>query len=131
MSEKPDPPKDVLLVAGPGPDGGATRVVRQREGRVELGLLRPVVSGQALTGELVRLTQRPESPALFDVHVEATAPLAARPPQRDEAPSGAGDASEAASRVGAGPARVSSPTFRAGWDAIWGAKPAGQKRLLN
>ncbi|MEZ4265871.1 MAG: hypothetical protein R3F39_05795 [Myxococcota bacterium] len=126
MSDKPDrPPErahDVLLISGPAPDGKGTRVLRQRDGQVELGLLRPVVSGQALTGELVRLTPRSEAPSLFDVHVEATAPIAARPERTEDTP---------AARSHAGPAKVSNATFRAGWDAIWGARPTSERRLLN
>ncbi len=124
MSEKPEGSSDVLLVSGPAPDGNGAQVLRQRDGKVELGLLRPVVSGQALTGELVRLSQRPELPVLFDVHVEATAPIAERPGRTD-------DPGAAPARGHAGPAKVSSDTFRAGWDAIWGARPASERRLLN
>jgi hypothetical protein len=124
MSEKPEGSSDVVVISGPAPDGNGAQVLRQRDGRVEVGLLRPVVAGKALTGELVRLTQRPEMPALFDVHVEATAPIAERPRRTD-------DPGAAPARGHTGPAKVSSDTFRAGWDTIWGARPAAERRLLN
>lgn len=119
----------MLLVQGPAPDGQGTRVLRQREGRLEIGCIRPVVSGQALTGELVRLSPRPELPALFDVKVEVAAP-GARPPDAGEATAPPSEA-RTAQRTHAGPARVSTPHFREGWDAIWGKKTVADRRMLN
>lgn len=94
--------RDMLLVHGVSDDGRVAHVVRRRGERLELGQLRPLESGKPLTGEVVSLRRRPELPVLFDVKVEVESPL----PKTE------------ASRQG--PPRVSTTSFRKGWDLIWG-----------
>jgi hypothetical protein len=63
---------DVVLMHGPTQDGEGARVIRARPGRLDAGEVRPMREGRPLAagGEVVRLEQRPNAPALFDVHVE-------------------------------------------------------------
>jgi hypothetical protein len=104
--ERPDDPPDRLLVYGLSDEGRTAHVLRQRGDEVEAGRLRPVESGQALTGELVALRRRPEFPLLFDVDVKVESPL--QPKKRTDR---------------AGPVRIASEAYRRGWDAVWGRAP--------
>lgn len=62
---------DVVMLRGKTDDGGGTRVLRARPGRIEAGEVRPMQEGKPLgSGEIVRLEQRADAPALYDVHVE-------------------------------------------------------------
>jgi len=99
---------DLVLVRGVSADGRRAAVTRLRGGRVEVGELRPLEEGRPITGEVVTLRPRPEFPLLFDVDVKLRVPVAA----------------SASVRAHGGPARVATPRFRAGWDAIWGRPPA-------
>jgi len=106
------PPKDVLLLAHPTEDGRGVHVLRQRAQSLEVGIVRPLVSGKPIVGEVVRLEPRPEMPRLCDVHVEVTTP----------SPSSSRPTSK-------GPAQVASAAYRANWDAIWSRpKPSGDER---
>ena len=97
-----------MLIRGVSEDGESLAVLRAREDRVELGIVRKVKDGQPITGELVRLTPRADSPLICDVEVEFTPPAAA--------PS---------HKLGhGGPAQVATPSYRQNWDAIW-SKPKG------
>ena len=69
MSEPKAPKTDVILPIAATEDGKGLHVLRAREDRVEAGEMRPVKDGQPITGELVRLTPREDSPALCDVEV--------------------------------------------------------------
>ena len=108
--------KDVALVYGTADDGEGYKILRQRGGspRVEAGMLRPMQSGRAITGEVVHLEPRSESPLLFDV-------------QTDEELSS--PASLAAGGARGGPPQVATDDYRRGWDAIWGTKP--RARSIN
>lgn len=75
-------------------------MLRQRAEQLEVGIVRPLVSGKPIVGEVVRLEPRPEAPRLCDVHVEVAAPLPSRPTSK-------------------GPAQVASAAYRANWDQIW------------
>jgi hypothetical protein len=103
----PSPPKDVVFVRGPTEDGRGVGIVRLREDRIETGELREAKEGQPIVGELVKLEQRPEHERLYDVEVLARGP-AASAPRTDEA------------RTHKGPLRVTSDSYRAGWDAVFG-----------
>lgn len=122
-SEKGDPSGyDVVLMHSPTDDGAGTRVLRARPGRLETGEVRPIKSGAPLApgGDVVRLSPRPESPALFDVHVECSVPA--------EAPSA--QVNDAAGR--SGPAQVATPAYRDSWERTFqapGDEPPA--RLLN
>lgn len=102
MDDEAGPKKrDVLFVHGPTEDGAGARVIRSREGAIEVGELRAVKEGAPLMGgDVVKLEPRPESPRLFNVDVQ----------YRVESTPGH-----------AGPARVSSAVYRRNWDAVFGA----------
>src|SRR5689334_21205229 len=106
MSRKP---KDLALVYGSADDGDALKIVRQRHGSkaLEAGMLRPLREGRAISGEVVHLEPRQESPLLFDVETDEELSAAAAP-----APGARTDR--------AGPPQVASDEYRRGWDAIWG-----------
>lgn len=107
----PDAPSDVLLLHSPTADGEGMRVLRARDGRIEEGELRPLKEGKpVVSGEVVRLTPRTESPAICDVAVQYRAPSAAAPAHK-------------------GPALVTSNEYRDHWDGIFGTAPA--PTLLN
>jgi hypothetical protein len=94
------PPKsDVVLVYGRSDDGKEYGVLRQRGPQIEVGKMRPLDEGKVIHGEVVRLKQRDESPALFDVEV-----------QHDGRPSTGG------------PAKVATEQYRNGWESIWAKK---------
>jgi hypothetical protein len=64
--------KDVALIYAPAEDGDGYKVLRKRVGsaNVEAGLLRTLRSGRAISGEVVNLEPRSESPFLFDVETD-------------------------------------------------------------
>src|SRR5262245_32234922 len=98
--------KDLALVYSRADDGDGFKLLRRRDGSedVEAGVLRPLRSGRAISGEVVHLAPRPESPLLYDVETDDE--LSAAPPARQAH----------------GPAQVATDEYRRGWDAIWGAR---------
>jgi hypothetical protein len=94
---------DVVMVAGRTQDGEGAQVVRARPGRVEAGEVRPMKEGKPLAaGEVVRLEQRKDAPALYDVHVEhVVQPAAAKAPH-------------------GGPAQVATDEYRESWERTFG-----------
>lgn len=107
--------EDVVLVHGPTEDGKGLEVLRKRGETVTTGEMRPLVEGKAITGEVVSLRSRSESPLLFDVELVHAAE----------------------SRRG-GPAQVSTESYRAGWKAVFGnekprkpKRPYASRRTLN
>jgi hypothetical protein len=106
MSDERDPGRkdDVVFVHSAAEAGEGYRVVRQREGAIEVGEIRPVQEGKPLQGELVRLSPRKEHGQLFDVEVLVS---------KEEA-LGAGG------RDHAGPAQVATAAYRTNWEAIFG-----------
>lgn len=124
MATKPSQPRkpqskpvdDVVLVHAPTDDGKGFHVLRKRGDTLAAGEVRPVEEGKPLSGELVRLVPREQTPALCDVEV-LYAPEAAD---------------------SKGPAQVATDEYRAGWAAIWGRakpsatpRPKGDPSLLN
>ena len=111
--DSPDPPAgtgDVVLLHSPTEDGEGTRVLRARDGRLEVGEVRPLKEGRPITGaEVVSLTPRPDAPRVCDVkvHVKPPTPAAGAPKSLPHK----------------GPARVTSGAYRDGWDALFGARP--------
>ena len=97
--------KDLALVFGQSEDGEELHVLRRRaaSATVEAGTLRPLREGRAITGEVLRLSQRDEAPFLFDC-------------ETDE------ELSTVRSQPG-GPPQVATDEYRRGWDAIWGSRP--------
>ena len=101
---------DVVLLHSPTEDGEGTRVLRAREGRLEVGEVRPLREGRPITGaEVVSLSPRPDAPRVCDVKVHMKTPTLA-----ETAPK---------SLAHKGPARVTSGAYREGWDALFGARP--------
>jgi hypothetical protein len=92
--------EDVVLLAGQTEDGQGIRVLRKRQNRLEVGVVMPLRPGKPITGEVVRLEPRRETPLVCDVHVEYAPPAEVRPTSK-------------------GPAQVASERYRANWDAIW------------
>lgn len=92
--------RDLMLVYARSEDGSQYGVLRQRGTEVQAGVVRPLTDGKPIHGEVVRLRPREESPVLFDVEVQ-----------------------HASDRTAAGPARVSTESYRKGWESIWASKP--------
>jgi hypothetical protein len=133
---------DVVLVHGTTDDGAGLRVLRARDGQVQAGEVRPLVSGQPIHGDVIRIVPRgPDSP-LCDVEtvfsatgVTSTGKLAMDESTPTGEPGG-GRASLAAARANhqlsdstsgtsdararKGPARVSSDAYRNNWDQLFG-----------
>ena len=103
-TRKPKPLGDVAAVCGKDEHGLYILRRRSADGPVEAGVVRPLVEGKAISGEVVSMRPREDVPFLFDVKTEVAAPPAA----------------EAATH---GPAQVATDSYRRGWDAIWGHRP--------
>lgn len=95
--------EDVVLVHGRSEDGKTLAVLRKRGEQLSAGLMTAVEEGKPISGDLVRLVPREGMPFVADVEV-----LYEHGPQA----AGRGD----------GPAQVSTPAYREGWDSIFGAK---------
>ena len=102
---------DVAFVHGVTEDGAGLRVLRSRPDRLEQAVLRAAKEGQPLTGELVRLTPRKESPLLWNVEVLYG--------KRDDQAAESAGAQDARS----GPAQVATDAYRRNWDAVFRSKP--------
>jgi hypothetical protein len=87
-------------------DEQGLHIVRRRseDAPLETGVAQPLAEGRPITGEVISLRRREDVPFLFDVKTELDG-AEARP---------AGD----------GPAQVATESYRKGWDAIWGRRPA-------
>lgn len=101
----PSKAPDVLFVHSPAPEGDGFKVVRMREGSVEVGEIRGVEEGRPIHGEVVTLKPRPEHKQLFDVDVLV--------PRQRALP-------EAQPRTG--PPQVATDTYRENWRATFGAR---------
>lgn len=106
---KEEAPQDIVVVHSATEDQKGVRVLRAREGTLEVGEVRPLVEGQPITtGEVVTLSPRDNSGRVFNVKVQhSTKPTAS------------------AQKNHPGPARASSTVYRSGWDAIFGNKDEG------
>ena len=105
-TRKPKPLGDVAAVCGKDAQGVYILRRRSEDGPVEAGVVRPLVEGKPIAGEVISLRPRPDLPFLFDVKTEVPAPEA--PVAAEPAPHG--------------PAQVASDSYRRGWDAIWGPR---------
>ncbi len=101
---------DVMLVHSKTADGEGAVVLRKKGEDLSIGEVRPLKEGQPVHGDVVRLEQREEHPALFDVHTELEV------------------GTKTPSRAHAGPARVASGQYRAGWESLWGRGRRRKKR---
>jgi hypothetical protein len=113
--------KDAILIHGVSQDGETMAVLRAREDRVEAGVLRAVKAGQPLSGEVLKLTPRPEFPLLCDVEVQV--------PAGTINAAGGSEANPRSEGSRGRPAQVATDSYRENWDAIW-RKP-GKKSLAN
>ncbi len=120
----PPPPSDVALIHGVAPDGDGFQILRARENRLELGVVRPLREGAPITGEVVTLRPRPNFPALCDVetHYKPALPTTTHTDTKEPT------APLLAARTG--PAQVATDDYRRNWDAIW-SKPAEKAKLSN
>jgi len=115
--------RDAILIHGVSEDGESMAVLRARENRLEAGVLRTVKPGQAVDGELLKLTPRPEFPLVCDVEVQV-------PAGTINAAGGSDGVTSGSERQGRGrPAQVATETYRENWDAIW-RKPS-KRPLAN
>ena len=115
-SKPPRAPKDIAILNGPTEDGQGARVVRIREGEVSAGEIRPVREGESINqSEVVRLKPLDREQRVCEVEVlhapqgekAEPADAAAAPRRRNHTP---------------GPVRVSNPTYRKNWSAIFESK---------
>lgn len=107
---------DVALIHGVT-ESGELKVLRQREGRLELGQVRPLREGAPIVGEVVKLTPRKEFPLLCDVTSELSLGPAA--PNQDVAQTPVAHK---------GPAQVATDRYRENWDLIWKRPSSGDER---
>ncbi len=110
------PSGDVAILGGPTERGDGVQILRLREGHVEVGELRAAPEGKPILGESVRLHPRADEPRICDVEVIAPSPI----PR----------AKDTAGERGKGPAKVATPAYRSGWDAVFGA-PRSRGDLPN
>ena len=112
MSHADRPARDVAFLHSPTEDGKGVRIVRAREGGIQIGEVRALEEGQPIQGEVVTLTPREGSPRLCDVDVQYA------PPPRS-----------------GGPAQVASASYRANWGAIFDSgdddAPSSRPSALN
>jgi hypothetical protein len=108
--EKPSASSDVALIHGVTPEGDL-RILRKRHDRLELGGVRALREGMPITGEVVRLTPRPDFPLLCDVATVLPAP----------APTNDVLGARAESRKG--PAQVATDRYRDNWDHVFSRRP--------
>ena len=118
-AEKPQKTgSDVVLIHGVTEDGKGLNVLRARDERIEVGQVRPLEEGKPLTGDVVRLTPRPDAPYLCDVETEVRVKAPAQSVARRSSTSAAPNAPASAPRRH-GPPQVASDAYRRNWDAIW------------
>jgi hypothetical protein len=118
--------KDIAILSGPTEDGQGARVLRIRQGTVSAGEIRPVKEGEPIThNEVVRLHPIDADQRVCEVEVlhDPALPPAGRDdkpetPEHDES-SAQRDAKAATSPRRA---RVSTPTYRKNWSAIFEQK---------
>jgi len=106
-AKKPDE-FDVVMMHGPTEDGGGSKVLRARPGRIEAGEVRPMAEGRPLApgGEVVHLEQRTDAKGLFDVRVDYKVPDATT--------------TDVQSTPLTGPAQVATRAYRDSWDRTFG-----------
>ncbi len=119
VRESPTSDGDRALVVGRvGEHGLAILRKRSADAPLEAGIVHPLREGQAIHGEVVKLTPRADEPLICDVDVHIDARANARPGTNVLAGTG-GDGAPAARK---GPAKVASPRFRDGWDRVFGGR---------
>lgn len=105
-------PRDLAFVQGPTEDGKGACVLRLKDGELSAGEIRPAREGEPIADrELVRLTPLREGTPVCEVEV-------LHPPSSRKPPVGPTEAGKPSN----GPARVSTPSYRKNWSAVFGAK---------
>ncbi len=113
--------QDVVLIHGLSEDKKGLRVLRARNDEVQIGEVRPLVEGQPITSDVVRLKPRAGMPFLCDVETEVA--VSGPQPTPAQAP-----------QARSGPAQVASRAYRDNWDTIWSRSAApslGDPSKLN
>lgn len=128
--------QDVVLIHGLSEDKKGLRVLRARNDQVEAGEVRPLVEGQPITSDVVRLKPRAGMPLLCDVETEVTFEGSKPALSKGSAASAArsGSAGRSGPLVRSGPAQVASRAYRDNWDTIWSRSAAsalGDPSKLN
>ncbi len=109
---------DVVLIHGRTRDGKGLSVIRQRDDKLEHGLVMPLEHGRPIQGEVVRLRPRPEFPLLCDVQVEYAPPSAKHTQLASD------------TRVESkGPGQVATEQYRTNWDRIFDRSTGSSKEL--
>ena len=98
---------DVVLIHGMTEDKKGLKVIRASPEGIEAGEMRPLVEGQPITSDVVRLKPRAGAPYICDVETEFSVNHVARSMGKD---------SESAIR--SGPAQVANHAYRTNWDTI-------------
>jgi hypothetical protein len=132
--KRPRVAKDIAILNGPTDDGHGARVVRIREGEVSAGEIRPVRQGESINhSEVVRLRPLDREQRVCEIEVlhAPNADANAHDPAKAQAKGEAAQAGQAA-QAGTdalrrrnqtpGPVRVSNPTYRKNWSAIFDSK---------
>jgi hypothetical protein len=117
-SKRARAPKDIAILNGPTDDGHGARVVRIREGEVSAGEIRPVKEGESINqSEVVRLKPLDREQRVCEIEV-------LHAPQGEHAQSAehAKDKPPRRRSHTPGPVRVSNPTYRKNWSAIFESK---------
>lgn len=101
---------DVVLIHGTTADGKGLAVLRQREDKLERGLVMPIEQGKPIVGEVVTLQPRPDFPLLCDVKVEydPATPTSSEVPKR---------------LLAKGPGQVATDVYRTNWERIFQSRP--------
>jgi hypothetical protein len=106
--------RDVAVVVAATEDGKGARIVRSREGRIEIGELRAAEEGKPLQGrELIRL--KPQVNAEGDAKVPVYDVEVVHPGTAIKT-----ETEDVTQRPGQKPAQVTSPAYRESWDRIFG-----------
>jgi hypothetical protein len=124
--------KDIAILNGPTEDGLGARVLRIRQGTVSAGEIRPVKDGEPIThNEVVRLHPIDADQRVCEVEVlhdpalpDTRTARDGKPETRDHDGSNAHRDAEVAAKAATSPrrARVSTPTYRKNWSAIFEQK---------
>jgi hypothetical protein len=101
---------DVAFVFGKDERGLHILRRRSEDAPVETGVMEPLAEGRPITGEVISLKQREDTPFLFDVKTVLEAQETAN-----------------ASTTDTKPARVATDSYRKGWDAIWGGRRSSSR----
>jgi hypothetical protein len=108
---------DIAVVCGKDAQGLHILRRRSEDGPIEAAVAQPLAEGRPIRGEVISMRQREDVPFVFDVKTEL------------ETGDPASHAEGAETKDG--PAQVATNSYRAGWDAIWGSRPRGDRGPAN